>query len=90
MTHLDLERELRNHYRSLDAGSPVRVTSRVADALDRAPERRWNPGAMFRTRWARVAGIAAAAAAVLAVATLPLWSVRFGGPAASATAKNAR
>ena len=85
MTHLDLERELRNHYRSLDAGSPVRVTSRVADALDRAPERRWNPGAMFRTRWARVAGIAAAAAAVLAVATLPLWSVRFGGPAASAT-----
>ena len=85
MTPLDLERELRNHYRTLDAGSPVRVTSRVADALDRAPAHHWNPGATFRTRWARVAGIAAAAAAVLAVATLPVWSARFGGPAASAT-----
>jgi hypothetical protein len=88
MTHLDLERELRNHYRTLDAGSPVRVTSRVADALDRAPAHRWTPGTAFRTRWARVAGIAAAAAAVLAVATLPLWSVHFGGPVASATASH--
>jgi len=85
MTNQDLEQELRSHYRSLDAGSPVRVTSRVADALDRAPADRWNLGSIFRVRWARVAGIAVAAAAVVAIATLPLWSGHFGRPA-SATA----
>ena len=43
MTHPDLERELRDHYRSLDAGSSGRATSRVADALDRALQAQGRP-----------------------------------------------
>jgi hypothetical protein len=82
----DLERRLRDHYRTLDAGSSHDLAARVAEGLNRAPGRRWSPFRMPR-RTAAAAAIGVAALAVLAVLTAPLW---FGqatpvGPAASSS-----
>jgi hypothetical protein len=82
----DLELRLRDHYRTLDAGSSHDLAARVAEGLNRAPGRRWSPFRMPR-RTAAAAAIGVAALAVLAVLTAPLW---FGqatpvGPAASSS-----
>jgi hypothetical protein len=73
MTHTDVERELRDHYRSLDAGSPGRAASRVADALDQAPTHRWSLGRPIPARGILTAGATVAVVAALTVALLPLW-----------------
>ena len=88
MTHPDLERELRDHYRSLDAGSSGRATSRVADALDRAPAHRWSLGRFIPARAVLAAGATVVVVAALTVALLPLWhgsSVVTGAGGRSAT-----
>jgi photosystem II stability/assembly factor-like uncharacterized protein len=89
MTDSDLERQLRDHYSSLDAGPAGRATSRVSTALNGAPSRRWGP--------AGGAVAMVAAAAVLAVVLVPVWSHNRGpaanptstGPAATATYNSA-
>jgi photosystem II stability/assembly factor-like uncharacterized protein len=99
MTDSDLERELRDHYSSLDAGPAGRATSRVSTALNGAPTRRWGPARSSRAGWIRTSGAVAmvAAAAVLAVVLVPVWSHNRGpaanptstGPAATATYNSA-
>ena len=86
MTDHDLERELRDHYSSLDAGPAGRATSRVATALTGAPTRRWSPARLAGAGWIRTTGAVAAiaAAAVLAVVLVPVWSHN-RGPAANST-----
>jgi photosystem II stability/assembly factor-like uncharacterized protein len=88
MTDNDLERELRDHYRAIDAGPSGRATTRVADALGHAAARRWSLGRFVGARSVRLAGAALAAAAVVAVALLPAWQGSVVGPAASPTASS--
>jgi photosystem II stability/assembly factor-like uncharacterized protein len=83
MTHSDVERELRDHYRSLDAGSPGRAASRVADALDQAPAHRWSLGRFIPARALLTAGATVAVVAALTVALLPLWHGSFESTGAS-------
>jgi photosystem II stability/assembly factor-like uncharacterized protein len=88
MTDNDLERELRDHYRAMDAGPSGRATTRVADALGHAAARRWSLGRFVGARSVRLAGAALAAAAVVAVALLPVWHGSVVGPATSPTASS--
>lgn len=76
MTDADLERELREHYGALDAGPAGRATSRVATALNRAPTRRWIPARVTIIRPVRAGATVAAVAAafILAVLLVPVWS----------------
>jgi hypothetical protein len=85
MTDVELERQLRDHYRSLDAGSAGRVSLRMAHALDRAPGSRRSWGVFVASRRARFGGLVLAAVALLAVASVPLWAGFTAGPAASVT-----
>jgi hypothetical protein len=83
----DLELRLRDHYGAMDVVSSRDLASRVAEALDRAPGRRWSRFRMPR-RTATAAAAGVAVLAVLAVLTAPLWFGRATpvGPAASASA----
>jgi photosystem II stability/assembly factor-like uncharacterized protein len=85
MTHPDLERELHDHYRSLEVGPGGRASARVAQALDRAPARRWSLARLATPRVALSAGAAVAAVALLTVALLPLWNGSVAGPGTSPT-----
>jgi photosystem II stability/assembly factor-like uncharacterized protein len=80
----DLEGRLRDHYRTLEVGSSRELASRVAEAMDRAPSRRW-PALRLSPRRAAVGGLGLAVLAVMAIVASPLW---FGQttPAGPATA----
>jgi hypothetical protein len=86
MTDADLERQLHDHYRSLDPGPAGRATSRVATALNRAPNRRWKVARLEWLTSIRTGGAVAMAAAaiVLAAVLVPMWSHN-RGPAANPT-----
>ena len=74
MTDPNLERKLRDHYFSMYTGSTGRAPARVADALDRAPERgRRGLGRFASARGFLAAGAALAVVAALTVALLPMW-----------------
>jgi photosystem II stability/assembly factor-like uncharacterized protein len=83
MNDLDLERWLRDHYQSRDAGSSGRAASRVADALDRAPARSWSLALFVPARAAIAAVGSVAIVAVVVVALLPVWHADMGGRTAS-------
>lgn len=80
----DLEDRLRDHYTTLEVGSSRELASRVAEAMDRAPGRRW-PVVRLSARMAAVGALGLAALAVMAIVASPLW---FGQatPAGPATA----
>src|SRR5271157_308631 len=84
-TRPDLESRLRDHYTTMAIGTPRDLVSRTADAIDRAPRRRWS--AQFELPRRRVAQLAfgGAVLAVLAIAASTLWfgSSRPAGPAPS-------
>jgi photosystem II stability/assembly factor-like uncharacterized protein len=72
MDGLDLELRLRDHYRTMQVESSGAFRSRVIEALDRVPARRW-PLLRPSRRMATAAAIAAAGLIVVAVAAAPLW-----------------
>lgn len=76
MTEFDLERELRDHYRSLDVGAPLRAANRVSNALDHAAiGHRRSLGGLLTSRDRRflAAGAGFAVVAALIIAVLPIW-----------------
>jgi photosystem II stability/assembly factor-like uncharacterized protein len=80
----DLEDRLRNHYETMPIGSSRELLSRVTEAMDRAPRRRW-PVVRLSARMAAVGALGLAALALAAIVASPLW---FGqtapaGPAAT-------
>lgn len=86
MTRPDLERELRDHYLSLDGGSPG-AASRVAAALDRAPaRRRWSIGRSMPSRALVATCSALVVVALVAAALLLPGHGSPAGPDASSTA----
>jgi photosystem II stability/assembly factor-like uncharacterized protein len=86
MTRPDLERELRDHYLSLDGGSPG-AASRVAAALDRAPaRRRWSIGRSMPSRALVAACSALVVVALVAAALLLPGHGSPAGPDVSSTA----
>jgi photosystem II stability/assembly factor-like uncharacterized protein len=80
----DLEGRLRDHYETMPIGSSRELVSRVTEAMDPAPRRRW-PVVRLSARMAAVGALGLAALALAAVVASPLW---FGqtapaGPAAT-------
>jgi photosystem II stability/assembly factor-like uncharacterized protein len=88
MTDPNLEQELRDHFATMETGSPARAAALTADAIDRAPAGHWGLGRIIPARRLLAAGAAVAIVAALAVATVPLWRGSAAMPGASITANS--